>query len=90
MKTKLGVVMDPIGTINYKKDSTFAMLLAAQQRGWELYYMEQPDLFLADSKCHARMSRLEVRTDPHDWYTLAQPVTAPLQQCGADAQGPAG
>jgi glutathione synthase len=80
MKTKLGVVMDPIGTINYKKDSTFAMLLAAQQRGWELYYMEQPDLFLADSECHARMSRLEVRTDPHDWYTLAQPVTAPLQQ----------
>ncbi len=76
---KLGVVMDPIGSINYKKDSTLAMLLAARQRGWELYYMEQPDLFLADSECHARMARLEVRADPHDWYTLAEPVTAPLQ-----------
>ena len=41
MSIKLGVVMDPIGAINYKKDSTLAMLLAAQQRGWELYYMEQ-------------------------------------------------
>ena len=41
MNIKLGVVMDPIGTINYKKDSTLAMLLAAQQRGWELCYMEQ-------------------------------------------------
>jgi glutathione synthase len=80
MNIKLGVVMDPIGSINYKKDSTLAMLLAAQQRGWELYYMEQPDLFLADSECHARMCRLEVRADPHDWYTLAEPVTAPLQE----------
>ncbi len=80
MNIKLGVVMDPIGSINYKKDSTLAMLLAAQQRGWELYYMEQPDLFLADSECHARMCRLEVRADPHDWYTLAEAVTAPLQE----------
>jgi glutathione synthase len=80
MNIKLGVVMDPIGSINYKKDSTLAMLLAAQQRGCELYHMEQPDLFLADGDCHARMSRLEVRADPHDWYSLAEPVTAPLQE----------
>ena len=80
MNIKLGVVMDPIGSINYKKDSTLAMLLAAQQRGCELYHMEQSDLFLADGDCHARMSRLEVRTDPHDWYSLAEPVTAPLQE----------
>jgi glutathione synthase len=80
MNKKLGVVMDPIGTINYKKDSTLAMLLAAQQRGWELYYMEQPDLFLADSECHARMSRLQVRVDADDWYTLSEPVILPLQE----------
>jgi glutathione synthase len=80
MNIKLGVVMDPIGSINYKKDSTLAMLLAAQLRGWELYYMEQHDLFLADSECHARMSRLEVKADPDDWYSLDEPVTAPLQE----------
>jgi glutathione synthase len=78
MSTRLGVVMDPIGSINYKKDSTLAMLLAAQARGWELWYMEQSDLFLRDSECHARMARLEVRADPHDWYSLQPATTAPL------------
>ncbi len=80
MDIKLGVVMDPIGSINFKKDSTLAMLLAAQQRGWDLFYMEQQDLFLAGGGCHASMARLEVRDEPDDWYTLAEPVTAPLQE----------
>ena len=38
---RLGVVMDPIEDIKYAKDSTLAMLLAAQARGFELVYMEQ-------------------------------------------------
>ncbi|MGD8594510.1 MAG: glutathione synthase, partial [Gammaproteobacteria bacterium] len=55
---KLGVVMDPIGSINIKKDSTFAMLLEAQARGWALYYMEMADLYIQDSSCHAFMRQL--------------------------------
>ena len=34
--TRPGVVMDPIDSIKSKKDSSFAMLLAAQARGWSL------------------------------------------------------
>jgi hypothetical protein len=45
MTLKLGVVMDPIATITIKKDTTFAMLLAAQARNWELHYFEQADLY---------------------------------------------
>ena len=45
MTIKLGIVMDPIAAISYKKDSSLAMLLAAQKRGWQLFYMEQGDLF---------------------------------------------
>jgi glutathione synthase len=78
MAIKLGVVMDPIDSINYRKDSTLAMLLAAQQRGWELHYMEQPDLFLEDSQCHARTTRLEVRADPRNWYIMGDVRIAPL------------
>ena len=55
--------------------TALAMLLAAQARGWELYYMEQDDLFLRDSDCHAQMCRLEVRADPQDWFTRAEPET---------------
>ena len=43
---KIGIVMDPISSIKVYKDSSFAMLLAAQSRGWELLYMEQRDLYL--------------------------------------------
>ena len=78
MDIKLGVVMDPIGAIHFHKDSTLAMLLAAQQRGWSLFYMEQNDLFLEDSHCHARMAGLTVRDNEKDWYTLDEAETRPL------------
>ena len=70
MTVKLGVVMDPIDRINYKKDSTLAMLWAAQARDWQLYYMEQNDLFLDQGVARARMARLTVFHDPDAWYTL--------------------
>ena len=53
MTVKLGVVMDPIANINYKKDTTLAMLWAAEARGWQLFYMEQPDLYLEQSVARA-------------------------------------
>ena len=78
MNIKLGVIMDPIGAIHFHKDSTLAMLLAAQARGWELYYMEQADLFLKDGRCHARSSRLHVRNDENDWFSVSDRQTTPL------------
>ena len=47
---KLGIVMDPIASINIKKDSSFAMLLEAQRRGYEIHYMEMADLYLINVK----------------------------------------
>lgn len=75
---KLGVVMDPIESINYKKDSTLAMLLAAQQRGWELIYMEQQDLYLSDGLAMARMRPLQVFADPARWFQLGDEFEQPL------------
>ncbi len=74
MTIKLGVVMDPIAGINVKKDTTLAMLLAAQRRGWELYYMEQTDLSLDPSNeqgcARATARRLNVEDDPNSWFEL--------------------
>lgn len=70
--------MDPIGSINYKKDSTLAMLLAAQQRGWQLYYMEQPDLFIDGALPCALCRPLQVYADPARWYQLAEAQTLAL------------
>ncbi|MDA9578361.1 glutathione synthase [Gammaproteobacteria bacterium] len=70
MTVKLGVVMDPIADINVKKDTTLAMLLAAQRRGWELYYMEQSDLSLDQGLPRATVRRLSVEDNPESWFEV--------------------
>lgn len=70
---KLGIVMDPIDRINIKKDTSFALLLAAQQRNWRLHYMEMGDLFFDDSRACARTQNLSVKRDPEQWYELSEP-----------------
>ena len=74
----MGVVMDPIAAISYAKDSTLAMLLAAQARGFELSYLEQRDLLLRDGVALGRMRALSVRADPAGWFTLGEPALGPL------------
>ena len=80
MAIKLGVVMDPIADTNYKKDSTLAMLWAAQARGWELFYMEQPDLYLEQGQAGAGMTPLQVFRDPDKWFELDSRQDSPLAE----------
>lgn len=70
--------MDPIDEIKPAKDTTLAMLLAAQERGWELWYAEQRDLWLRDGVAHGRVRPVSVRNDLHDWFTLDTAHTRPL------------
>lgn len=77
---KTGVVMDPISGIKIHKDSTFAMMLEAQRRGQELYYMEPGDLGVESGVAIASMRRVTVRDDPKGWYELGAPETAPLER----------
>jgi len=65
---KLGIVMDPIATINIKKDTSFAMLLEAQRRGYELHYMEMNDLYLINGEARARTRTLSVEQNYDKWY----------------------
>jgi glutathione synthase len=78
MTVKIGVVMDAISDINYKKDSTMAMLWAAQDRNWQLYYMEQADLYLNQGQARANMCALKVFRDSQHWYELAEVEDKPL------------
>ncbi len=80
MTIKLGVVMDHIAGINYKKDTTLAMLWAAESRGWQLYHMEQQDLYLEQGVGRARMSRLTVFHDPERWFELDEPEDRDLAE----------
>ena len=68
MRVKLGVVMDPIQNINYQKDSTLAMLWAAQDRGWDIYYLEQSDLYLLEGQARAQTKAITLYRDDQKWF----------------------
>jgi glutathione synthase len=70
MSISLGVVMDPIADIKYHKDTTLALLLAAQAQGWRLYYMEQADLYLRQAEAYANARNLTVKDSPDSWFHL--------------------
>ena len=78
MPIKLGIVMDPIESINFKKDSSLAMLLEAQRRGWELYYILQSDLYLDNGRVYAQAQKLTVEYNPDNWYSLSPLPAIPL------------
>ena len=80
MTIKLGIVMDPIASINYKKDSSLAMLLAARKKGWELFYMEQDDLYQKEGIAMGSVQPLSVKADPQDWFSLGERKEMPLSE----------
>ncbi len=80
MTHALGIVMDPITQIKIHKDSSFAMLLEGQRRGWPLWYMRQEDLFLEENMTHARMQRIQVFDNAENWFEVIEHRTAPLHE----------
>ena len=68
MSIKIAVLMDPIENIKVAKDTSLAMMLAAQKRGWQLYYIRRRDLFMRDGRPAARMQSVKVYDDKDHWY----------------------
>ncbi|SEI81819.1 glutathione synthase [Allopseudospirillum japonicum] len=75
---RVGIVMDPIEHINYKKDTSLALLLAAQARGWTLFYMQQEDLYLQQGQAYAQVRPLQVFADPDAWFCVGETQTIAL------------
>ncbi len=72
MTLNIGFVMDPIESINPKKDSTLAMLLAAQGRGWRPWILGLGDLRMVDGRAFGRMRAVRVRDDPEKWFEFEE------------------
>lgn len=75
--------MDPIDRINIKKDTSFAMLLEAQARGWELHYMELGDLYLRNGHAYAKTRTLNVKRDEQQWFKFTSEQDIPLESLDA-------
>lgn len=72
--------MDPIDSIKFEKDSTLAMLFEAQKRRYELFYIEQKDLFSRQGKSFANARSVQVKDNPSLWYKLGNPQKISLDQ----------
>ena len=83
MRLKLGIVMDPIESIKTYKDSSFAMLLAAQKRGWPLYYMQQSDIYMRGDIAMAQASLIQVTDRTEDWFNIEPTETIELASLNA-------
>jgi len=79
----IGIVMDPISKITPYKDSSLAMMLEIQRRGWSLRYMTLEDIYLENGRAMASQRTVRVRDDNQDWFTLSEPDQAPLAELDA-------
>ena len=70
MSKKLGIIMDPIQSINVKKDTSLLILLAAKKSGFTLYLIEQNDLYLDCDEPRALTAELNVFDDENEWFEL--------------------
>lgn len=70
MKRKLGIIMDPIESIKTYKDSSFAMMLAAQKKNWDIYYMQQADVYLENDTVFAYTQILKLEDNTTDWFQV--------------------
>ncbi|MFT7006875.1 MAG: glutathione synthase [Colwellia sp.] len=80
---KLGIVMDPISEVKVAKDSSMAMMLEAQKRGYEIYYMEMQDLYLDQGQARANTQKVEVFDDANHWYELSDQQDIALSELDA-------
>ncbi|QKK03643.1 MAG: glutathione synthase [Pseudomonadota bacterium] len=78
MRKNLVMVMDDISKITVAKDTSLAMLLEAQRRGYALYYLNDTDLYLEGSAARAIMRLLTVRDDASDWFALGDSLDRAL------------
>jgi glutathione synthase len=79
MTLRVAVQMDPIEGINIRGDSTFALMLEAQNRGHALAYYTPDQLALRGDDVFATVRRVTVRDMEGDHFTLQEPRRARLQ-----------
>jgi glutathione synthase len=79
----IGVIMDPIEQININKDSTWAMILAAQKRGWQVRYMRQNDVFSSNGSVYAESRVVTLLPGQDPWLEMSPATTHELSECHA-------
>jgi glutathione synthase len=75
---KLGIVMDPLDSINIKKDSTYAMIKEASQRNWSIYCCTPHDIYVDNHLPHAVLKKISFNNNNNTWYSVEQEINLNL------------
>ena len=76
---KLAMVMDPIATVKTEKDTSFRLLLEAQARGYQCFYLEMGDLVIDNGQPMAFAREVRVQDQKTDFYSLSDNEYRPLE-----------
>ncbi|MEP6982748.1 MAG: glutathione synthase [Sphingomicrobium sp.] len=68
MSLRVAVQMDPLESINIAGDSTFAIMLKAQELGHKLYHYLAEDLTYSDGRLYAGAHEVSVQAVPGDHF----------------------
>jgi glutathione synthase len=78
MHKAIAVVMDPIEGIHTEKDTSFALMLEAQRRGYRVLYVQPGSLALRDGQAIATMAEVQLEDDKYQYITKGDWQTSPL------------
>ncbi len=78
MSLTVAVQMDPLDSINIAGDSTFALMLSAQDRGHTLFHYSAEDLNYRDGRVWAKAHPVTVQRVVGDHFSVGEPVNLDL------------
>ena len=80
---RVGFILDPIEGLNIKKDTSLALIEAAQEKGWSIFYFQQSSMRLEGSEVRAVIRELSINLSQDDWYQLEEPRDMALKELDA-------
>jgi len=77
---KIAVQMDPMEPMDINGDSTFALMVEAQDRGYEIFHYLAPDLSLLDGRVTAWAKPVSVRKEEGNHFTFGDAFSLNLRE----------
>lgn len=68
----IAIIMDPISSITFYKDTSLALLLAAKDQGWHLNYAEMTDLYSIQDQARGNFRAIDVFDNANHWYEFGE------------------
>ena len=78
MNKSIAIVMDPIENIYTAKDTSFALLLEAQRRGYEIHYIEPGSLSIENGKSYGDLTIIKLKDVAYQYVEKSQSIRTPL------------